>query len=65
MTIVAGKGGVGKTTVVAALATAVAESGRRALIVEVEGKSGMAALFGTRPLDYQDRIVYRSDSGAW
>ena len=41
--IVAGKGGVGKTTVTAALAVAAARAGLSVLIVEVEGKSGLAA----------------------
>ena len=41
--IVAGKGGVGKTTVTAALARAASLEGHRALIVEVEGKSGLPA----------------------
>ena len=41
--IVAGKGGVGKTTVTAALAVAAARTGMSVLIVEVEGKSGLAA----------------------
>lgn len=36
--IVAGKGGVGKTTVTAVLARAAAESGRRVLVVELDGK---------------------------
>ena len=49
--IVAGKGGVGKTTVSAVLAVAAARAGRRALIVELEGKSGLAATFGTPRLD--------------
>lgn len=44
--IVAGKGGVGKTTVSAALAVAAARAGRSALLVELEGKSGLAATFG-------------------
>ena len=48
--IVAGKGGVGKTTVTAALAVAAARAGMSVLIVEVEGKSGLAALLRpTRP----------------
>jgi anion-transporting ArsA/GET3 family ATPase len=44
--IVAGKGGVGKTTVSAALAVAAARAGRKALVVEVQGASGLAAAFG-------------------
>ncbi|MGH7777228.1 MAG: ArsA-related P-loop ATPase, partial [Candidatus Dormibacterales bacterium] len=44
--IVAGKGGAGKTTVSAALAYLGARSGLDTLIVEVEGKSGLPALFG-------------------
>lgn len=52
--IVAGKGGVGKTTVTAALARAAARQGRRALIVEVEGKSGLANMFGTDDLGYDE-----------
>ncbi|MGH9042375.1 MAG: ArsA-related P-loop ATPase [Acidimicrobiia bacterium] len=49
--IVAGKGGVGKTTVAAALATAAARAGRSALLVELEGKSGLAATFGRPSLE--------------
>ena len=52
--IVAGKGGVGKTTVTAALATAAARTGMSVLIVEVEGKSGLAACFGDAPLTYEE-----------
>jgi len=44
--IVAGKGGVGKTTVTAALARMAAGAGMKALIVEVEGKSGIGNVFG-------------------
>ena len=44
--IVAGKGGVGKTTVTAALARMAARAGLKALIVEVEGKSGIGNVFG-------------------
>jgi anion-transporting ArsA/GET3 family ATPase len=52
--IVAGKGGVGKTTVTAALATAASRAGLRVLIVEVEGKSGLAECFGRPPLSYEE-----------
>jgi anion-transporting ArsA/GET3 family ATPase len=44
--IVAGKGGVGKTTVSAALARMAAQTGKRTLVVEVEGTTALPALFG-------------------
>jgi len=53
--IVAGKGGVGKTTVTATLAVAAARTGMSVLIVEVEGKSGLAAAFDSPALDYEER----------
>jgi anion-transporting ArsA/GET3 family ATPase len=52
--IVAGKGGVGKTTVTAALAVAAARAGSSVLIVEVEGKSGLAKMFGTEAFAYDE-----------
>src|ERR1700738_4245682 len=51
--IVAGKGGVGKTTVSAALARMAALAGLTSLIVEVEGKSGLGTAFG-----YSDALTY-------
>src|SRR5688500_16575330 len=51
--IVAGKGGVGKTTVTAAVARMAAHAGLSTLIIEVEGKSGLPAAFG-RP----DALTY-------
>jgi len=44
--IVAGKGGVGKTTMAAALARMASRTGRSVLIVELEGKSGITGAFG-------------------
>ncbi len=44
--VVAGKGGVGKTTMTAALARMAADSGLSVLIVELEGKSGITGAFG-------------------
>jgi anion-transporting ArsA/GET3 family ATPase len=57
--IVAGKGGVGKTTVTAALARAAARTGLTVLVIEVEGKSGLATLFGQRPFDYDEVTLAR------
>jgi anion-transporting ArsA/GET3 family ATPase len=44
--VVAGKGGVGKTTMTAAIARMAARSGLSVLIVELEGKSGITGAFG-------------------
>ena len=57
--IVAGKGGVGKTTVTAALARAAALSGRTVLIVEIEGKSGLSEMFGQPELTYEESVLAR------
>jgi len=58
--VVAGKGGVGKTTVAAALARMAADAGRSVLVVELEGKSGLSAAFGsTDPLGYEEVQLYR------
>jgi anion-transporting ArsA/GET3 family ATPase len=57
LVIVAGKGGVGKTTVTAALARMAARLGLSVLVVEVEGKSGLSPLFGTDTLDYEERVL--------
>lgn len=53
----AGKGGVGKTTVSAALARAAAQAGLSSLVVEVEGKSGLAGLFGQPSFDYREVVL--------
>jgi anion-transporting ArsA/GET3 family ATPase len=55
--IVAGKGGVGKTTVSAAVARAAALAGLSTLIVEVEGKSGLSGLFQQPPFDYEEVVL--------
>jgi anion-transporting ArsA/GET3 family ATPase len=62
LVIVAGKGGVGKTTVSATLARAAALAGLSTLIVEVEGKSGLAAVFGQGELGY-DEVVLAAGGG--
>jgi anion-transporting ArsA/GET3 family ATPase len=56
--VVAGKGGVGKTTMSAAIAQMAAGAGQSVLIVELEGKSGIAAAFGRREdLDYEEIVL--------
>ncbi|SFE07717.1 ArsA-related P-loop ATPase [Blastococcus tunisiensis] len=55
--VVTGKGGTGKTTVAAALALALAADGRTVLLVETEGRQGIAQLFDTPPLPYEERRV--------
>jgi anion-transporting ArsA/GET3 family ATPase len=55
--VVTGKGGAGKTTVAAALAMAAGLRGRRTLVVEVEGRQGLARLFGRRSLDHRETRV--------
>ena len=58
----AGKGGVGKTTVTAALARLASRARLSTLVVEIEGKSGLPAAFGAPPLDYHEtELVPRSD----
>lgn len=55
--VVTGKGGTGKSTVAAALALALASGGKRVLLLEVEGRQGIAQLFDTPPLPYEERKV--------
>jgi anion-transporting ArsA/GET3 family ATPase len=52
--VVAGKGGVGKTTVTAALGLIAARAGLRVLLVGLDDQLGLPALFGqTAPLGYE------------
>ena len=61
--IVAGKGGVGKTTVTAAVAIMAADAGLSTCIIEVEGRSGLGSLFGRPgPLSYEE-VVLRHGGG--
>ncbi|MEU8657746.1 ArsA-related P-loop ATPase [Actinoplanes philippinensis] len=61
--VVTGKGGTGKSTVAAALALGLAAGGRRTLLVEVEGRQGIAQLFGLEPLPYAERRVAQTTGG--
>jgi anion-transporting ArsA/GET3 family ATPase len=62
--IVTGKGGTGKTTIAGALACALATSGRRVLVCEVEGRNGISELFGVAPLTgREERRISRTPAG--
>jgi anion-transporting ArsA/GET3 family ATPase len=60
---VTGKGGTGKSTVAAALALTMASGGRRVLLVEVEGRQGIAQLFDVPPLPYQEVKIATAERG--
>jgi anion-transporting ArsA/GET3 family ATPase len=61
--VVTGKGGTGKTTVAAALALALAGSRRKVLLIEVEGRQGIARLFDSPPLPYAERKIAIGQGG--
>lgn len=60
---VSGKGGTGKSTVAAALALSLAAGGRRVLLVEVEGRQGIAQLFDVPPLPPVETRVASAEGG--
>jgi anion-transporting ArsA/GET3 family ATPase len=63
--VVAGKGGVGKTTTSAALALMAANHGLSVLLVELEGRPALAAAFGEKgPLDYEDAALFDNGHGS-
>jgi anion-transporting ArsA/GET3 family ATPase len=62
--IVTGKGGTGKTTIAGGLACALATSGRRVLVCEVEGRNGISELFDVAPLaGREERRISRTPAG--
>jgi anion-transporting ArsA/GET3 family ATPase len=61
--VVTGKGGTGKTTVAAAIAVALSRGGRRVLLAEVEGRQGLASLFGKGPLPHGETHVTTTEGG--
>ena len=61
--VVTGKGGTGKTTVAGALALALAGQGKRVLLVEVEGRQGLAQLFDAPPLPYSETRLAAAGRG--
>ncbi|AGZ51052.1 ArsA-related P-loop ATPase [Mycobacterium kansasii] len=60
---VTGKGGTGKSTIAAALALTLAAGGRKVLLIEVEGRQGIAQLFDVPPLPYQEVKIATAERG--
>ncbi|MGG5259702.1 ArsA-related P-loop ATPase [Phycicoccus avicenniae] len=61
--VVTGKGGTGKTTVAGALGLALARTGRRVLLVEVENRQGISQTFGVPPLGTDEVRLVQDPSG--
>ncbi len=64
VTIVAGKGGVGKTTVALTMAMAATKIGLSALLIEIEGKSAIASLFGRDDVSYDGTELFGADQSS-
>ncbi|HVO29235.1 MAG TPA: ArsA-related P-loop ATPase [bacterium] len=61
--IFSGKGGVGKSTVAAAVAVAAARRGKRVLIVELGDQERMPSIFGAKKAGYDGAKIFGSDKG--
>jgi anion-transporting ArsA/GET3 family ATPase len=53
-----GKGGVGKSTITAAMALLAAEHGKRVLVIEVDAKGNITDRFESRPVGFTPREVH-------
>ena len=60
---VSGKGGTGKTTLASALALALAGEGKKVLLVESEGRQGIAQLFDMPPLPPTETKIASAEGG--
>ncbi len=59
-----GKGGVGKTAITCAMGRALAGTGRRVLLIELEGRPEILRAFGVEgDLGYEERVVHEDPSG--
>ena len=61
--VVAGKGGVGSSTVAAAHALAAAQQGTDVLFIAVDGRPGMGELLGGREINDRDHVLQRKVGG--
>lgn len=57
ITVVAGKGGVGSSTVAAALALVAARQGADVLLIAVDGRPGLGPLLGGEPIGPEERVL--------
>lgn len=55
LVFVTGKGGVGKTSIAAAIAQIAAQQGRRTLVCEMDAKGSLATAFDAAPLGFEPR----------
>ena len=63
LVIIAGKGGVGRTTVAAALALASAHKGKRVLLAQTKSKERLSRLFGVAARRHRARARARAACG--
>lgn len=61
--VVAGKGGVGSSTVAAAVAISAARDGADVMFISVDGRPGMGRLLGGREINDRDQTMQRFDGG--
>ncbi len=57
LVFVTGKGGVGKTTTAAALASLAADRGKKTLVCEIDAKGNLADFFETGPTQFDERQI--------
>ena len=57
LVFVTGKGGVGKTTIAAALAWLAADRGKKTLVCEIDAKGDLASFYETGPTRFEEREV--------
>ena len=61
--VVAGKGGVGSSTVAAAAALAAAREGADVLFISIDGRPGMGPLLGGREISDREQTLQRTSGG--